>query len=55
MVMCDEEENDATPKIVSAVVVSSGANNVGVKLNIIKTVEALLKLNAKNIEVFQGN
>lgn len=56
MVMCDENtsENNSTPKIVSAVVVSSGASDVFVKLNIIKTVEALLNLDTKNIEVLSG-
>ena len=55
MVMSDENnDNEETPKIVSAVVVASGANNVFVKLEIIKAVEALLGINPQNIEVLAG-
>lgn len=50
----DVTDKDPTPSILSAVVVSSGAKDVRVKLEIIKSVEALLNLNAKNIEVIKG-
>lgn len=52
MIMCDGETENA--KIVSAVVVSSGAGDVFVRLEIIKAVQALLNLDAKNIEVLKG-
>ena len=57
MVMCESEgvqPEDQIPSIKSAVVVASGASDVFVRLEIIKAVEALLKIDAKNIEVLKG-
>lgn len=57
MIMCESEgvqSEDAIPTIQSAVVVASGASDVFVRLEIIKAVEALLKIDAKNIEVLKG-
>ena len=57
MVMCESEgvqTEDQIPSIKSAVVVASGASDVFVRLEIIKAVEALLKIDAKNIEVLKG-
>ena len=57
MVMCESEgvqTEDQIPNIKSAVVVASGASDVFVRLEIIKAVEALLKIDAKNIEVLKG-
>lgn len=55
MVMCENESNTATtPKVISAVVVSSGAGNIAVKLEIIKAVQALLHIDCSNIEVLNG-
>lgn len=56
MVMGDtNDEDDETPKILSAVVVATGANDAFVKLEIIKACEALLQIKASNIEVLVGN
>ena len=57
MIMCESEgvqTEDQIPNIKSAVVVASGASDVFVRLEIIKAVEALLKIDAKNIEVLKG-
>lgn len=57
MIMCESDgvqSEDAIPSIQSAVVVASGASDVFVRLEIIKAVEALLKIDAKNIEVLKG-
>ncbi|MBQ2713420.1 MAG: hypothetical protein IJF22_00440 [Clostridia bacterium] len=58
MIMCEgEDEINKTeyPKVVSAVVVSSGADSTKVKLDIIRAVEALLGLKTANIEVLKGS
>ena len=55
MLMGEKEENSPEhQKIVSAVVVTDGANNVSVKINIIKAVQTLLKLDSSCIEVLKG-
>ncbi len=43
------------PKPSSVVVVASGAKDTNVKLNILRLVEATLKLDASSIEIFAGN
>lgn len=58
MIMCegdDEITKTEYPKVVSAVVVSSGADSTKVKLDIIRAVEALLGLKTANIEVLKGS
>jgi len=58
MIMVEKETELDTailPNISSVIVVAGGANNVWVKLEIIKAIEALLKLSASNIEVLVGN
>lgn len=57
MIMCEEEETleNPYPKVVSAVVVSSGADSTKVKLDIIRAVEALLGVKTANIEVLKGS
>lgn len=58
MIMCEgEDEINQTqyPKVVSAVVVSSGADSTKVKLDIIRAVETLLGLKSANIEVLKGS
>ncbi|MBP3389813.1 MAG: hypothetical protein J6K71_01375 [Clostridia bacterium] len=58
MIMCegdDEITKTQYPKVVSAVVVSSGADSTKVKLDIIRAVEALLGLKTANIEVLKGS
>ena len=58
MIMCesdDEINKTEYPKVVSAVVVSSGADSTKVKLDIIRAVEALLGLKTANIEVLKGS
>ncbi|MDD4815806.1 MAG: hypothetical protein PHQ62_01530 [Clostridia bacterium] len=58
MIMVEQSTNfntDVLPSIVSVVVVAQGASNVWVKLDIIKAVETLLKINTANIEVLAGD
>lgn len=58
MIMCEGDEKsseDPYPTVVSAVVVSSGADSTKVKLDIIRAVEALLGLKTANIEVLKGS
>jgi len=58
MVMCEDNiklETDTVPKLVSVVVVASGADDVFVKLNIIRAVQALINLDTANIEVLSGS
>lgn len=59
MIMCEADEDSKSqnpyPTVVSAVVVSSGAESTKVKLDIIRAVEALLGLKTSNIEVLKGS
>lgn len=58
MVMCEDNiklETDTVPKLIAVVIVSSGADNVFVKLNIIRAVQALMNLDTANIEVLSGS
>ncbi|MDD2445665.1 MAG: hypothetical protein PHX09_02525 [Clostridia bacterium] len=58
MIMVEEEtelETATLPSVASIIVVAQGASNVWVKLEIIKAIEALLKLSSSNIEVLIGN
>ena len=58
MIMCEgEDEINKTeyPKVVSAVIVSSGADSTKVKLDIIRAVETLLGLKSTSIEVLKGS
>ena len=58
MIMCEGDEKsseDPYPTVVSAVVVSSGADSTKVRLDIIRAVEALLGLKTANIEVLKGS
>lgn len=48
-----EMNSEQIPKIISVVVVSDGASNVNVKLDIIKAIQTLLSLKPSNIEVLQ--
>lgn len=48
-----EAENEDV-NITSVIVVASGADDVNVKLNIIKAVQTLLKINSADIEVLEG-
>jgi len=50
-----EFNTEILPTIVSVVVVAEGAENVWVKLDIIKAVETLLKISSANIEVLAGD
>ncbi len=43
------------PKIKGVIVVAQGANNVQVRLELLKAVQAVLEVNAQNVEVFVGN
>ena len=57
MIMLEDSvssEGDTMPTISSVIVVAEGAENIGVKLEIIKALETLLKLDAGNIEVLIG-
>lgn len=49
-----ELETTKLPDISSVIIVSSGAKDVKVKLELIKAVESLLNLNTKSIEVLEG-
>lgn len=58
MVMVEKEtqlDTTTLPNISSVIVVAQGANNIWVKLEIIKAIEALLRLSSANIEVLVGN
>lgn len=58
MLMVEQDtqiDSAVLPKISSVIVVAQGANDVWVKLQIIKAVEALLRLSTGNIEVLVGN
>lgn len=43
------------PQIKGVIVVAQGANNVRVKLDLLKAVEALLNVNSGQVEIFKGN
>lgn len=47
--------NESLPKIIGIVVVSSGAKDTNVKLDIISCVQTLLNLPSSQIQVFVGN
>ena len=58
MLMIENSTNfntEVLPNIISVIVVADGAENVWVKLDIIKAVETLLKINSANIEVLAGD
>lgn len=42
------------PQIKGVIVVAEGANNVRVKLDLLKAVQALLKVNSGQVEIFKG-
>lgn len=43
------------PKIKGVIVVAEGANNVRVKLDLLKAVQALLAVNSGQVEIFKGS
>ncbi len=43
------------PEIKGVIVVAQGANNVKVKLDLLKAVQALLKVDSSQVEIFAGN
>lgn len=43
------------PEIKGVIVVAQGANNIRVKLDLLKAVQALLSVNSSQIEIFAGN
>ena len=45
---------EVLPKIQGVIVVASGAEDVGVKLNIYKVIETITELSSENIQVFAG-
>lgn len=47
--------NEKLPKINGVVVVSSGANDVNVRLNILQAVQIILDIEASKIQIFAGN
>ncbi|MDD3397558.1 MAG: hypothetical protein PHR96_03360 [Clostridia bacterium] len=58
MLMVEQEtqiESAVLPTISSVIVVAQGADDVWVKLQIVKAIEALLRLSSGSIEVLVGN
>ena len=47
--------NEKLPQINGVVVVSSGANDVNVRLNILQAVQTILNIDANKIQIFAGN
>lgn len=47
--------NEKLPEINGVVVVSTGANDVNVKLNILQAVQTILNIDANKIQIFAGN
>ncbi len=43
------------PNIKGVIVVAQGANNIRVKLDLLKAVQALLSVNSSQVEIFSGN
>ena len=43
------------PEIKGVIVVAQGANNIRVKLDLLKAIQALLKVDSSQVEIFSGN
>jgi len=46
--------SESLPKILGVLVVASGADDVGVKLNIVRAIETITDIPSENIQVFAG-